>query len=90
MKTTRPTKPERPKTSVEFLRELLGTHEFSILVNKQEIAVGMIVTLVNTEVAIVDIWRNGDKNTISTHYIPLNQMGWDEVSWTGFMFGPLP
>jgi hypothetical protein len=79
----------KPKTSVEFLRELLGTHRFYILLKDNKIAEGYVVTAINSEVAIVDIWTEDDKEH-RKHYIPFNQMGWDEFTKTGFMFGRLP
>jgi hypothetical protein len=65
-------------------------HKFYIVVNGTAIAQGYIVTAINPEVAIVEVWRKDDKETATTHYIPFVEMKWDEVTESGFMFGPLP
>jgi hypothetical protein len=84
------TKPDRPQTREEFLRELVSTHQFVIVDKGNEIAEGYIVQVINPEVALVDLWRNGDKNTTTTHYLQFKEMGWDEFTQTGFVFDRLP
>ena len=84
------TKPERPQTREEFLRELISTHEFVIVNKNNPIAQGIIVQVINPEVVLVDIWRNGDRSTISMHYLPFTALIWDEFTQTGFMFERLP
>jgi hypothetical protein len=83
-------KPERPKTREEFLRELISLHKFRIAVQGKQIAEGYIVQVINPEVCIVDIWRDGNKKSTTTHYLAFKDMGWDEFTETGYVFGPLP
>jgi hypothetical protein len=84
------TKPDRPKTREEFLRELISLHKFIVVEKGNQIREGYIVQVISPEVCIVDIWRKGDRDSTTTHYIPFTAMGWDEFTQTGFVFGPLP
>jgi hypothetical protein len=84
------TKPERSKTQVEILREMISTHPFMILNKNEQIAQGIIVTAINADVALVDIWRDGDRSTTTTHYLPFTALTWDELTQTGFVFDRLP
>lgn len=77
----------KPATREEILRELIGSLKFFILNKGNPVAEGYIVNVLNTNVVMVDLWRNDDENTTTTHFYQLDQMGWDEVSQTGFMFG---
>jgi hypothetical protein len=84
----KPEKPkvEKPRTREENLRDLILLHQFVILDKGNKIAEGYIVHILNVEVVMVDLWRNGDRETMTTHYLPLNQMTWNEFSQTGFRF----
>jgi hypothetical protein len=84
------TKPDRQKTSVEVLRELISLQKFIIIEKGTQIAEGYIVQVISAEVCIVDLWRNDNKNSMTTHYLPFTAMGWDEFTQTGFVFSPLP
>jgi hypothetical protein len=80
----------KPQTREEYLRELIVGQEFLILKNNDQIAEGMIIKVLNTEVVMVDLWRDGNRASATTHYYPFNELKWDEFTQTGVAFGPLP
>jgi hypothetical protein len=84
------TQPDRSKTQVQFLRELISLHKFIVVNKGEQIAEGYIVQVISAEVAIVDLWRDGDKNKTTTHYLQFKEMTWNEYTQTGYVFGPLP
>ncbi len=79
---------EKPRTREELLRDWILLQHFVIEKKRVPIAEGCIIAVLNTEVVMVDIWRNGNEEKTTTHYFPLDQMTWDEFTETGFIFDP--
>jgi hypothetical protein len=80
----------KPLTREENLREWLVLQDFAILNKGEPIAEGYVVQVINPEVIMVDIWRNGERDESTVHYFAFTDLKWDEFTQTGFMFGPLP
>lgn len=80
----------KPLTREEILREWLVLQKFTIVKNGEPIADGVIIQVIDTEVIMVDMWRNGERDESTVHYFAFKELKWDEFTKTGFMFGPMP
>jgi hypothetical protein len=72
------------------LRELIITQEFIYVVENVPAYKGVVIDIVNPEVAVIQLWPCDEEEQRFTYYFEFKELKYDIPTRTGFLFDDLP